>query len=60
MMDSSGAMEDGPTGSDLDAEAVAFMLGIGLCPGSSCPLARRGCDPRCPALVVWVEGISRG
>ena len=41
-------------------EAVAFMLDLGICPGSDCPLSVGGCDPRCPALVAWVEEVSMG
>ena len=44
----------------LSPEAVAFMLEMGLCPGADCPMAAQGCDPRCPALVDWVEGVSDG
>ncbi len=41
-------------------EAVAFMLDLGICPGSDCPLSKGGCDPQCPALVTWVEGVMNG
>jgi hypothetical protein len=44
----------------LTAEAVALMLDIGICPGNDCPYAVGRCDPRCPALVAWVEQTSMG
>ncbi len=55
---------DGKEREDTDRgssrEAVAFMLDLGICPGSICPLAKGGCDPRCPALEFWVEGVRNG
>ena len=44
----------------LSTEAVAFILDLGLCPGSACPLAVDGCDPGCQHLRSWVEEVSGG
>ena len=41
-------------------EALAFMLDLGICPGSECPLSKGGCDPRCPELKIWVESVVNG
>ncbi len=50
---------EGPA-NGIGAEAVAFMMDLGICPGNDCPYAAGRCDPRCPALVLWVEEVSRG
>jgi hypothetical protein len=44
----------------VSPEAVAFMMDIGICPGNDCPYAVGRCDPRCPALVAWVEQVMDG
>jgi hypothetical protein len=60
MMETREAVErEGPAGG-VSAEAVAFMMDIGICPGNDCPYAEGRCDPRCPALVAWVEEVSDG
>ncbi len=57
-------MMDGREREQLDwgagHEAVSFMMELGICPGSECPRAIRGCDPRCPVLVAWVEEVVDG
>lgn len=47
-------------GKGTSQEAVAFMLDLGICPGNGCPRSEGGCDPRCPALVAWVEDVWDG
>ena len=37
-------------GPSVGPEAVAFMLDLGICPGSECPAFWGGCDARCPLL----------
>ncbi len=54
-----GKEVEGPTGG-VSAEAVAFMLDVGICPGNDCPYAVGRCDPRCPALVAWLEEVWDG
>lgn len=60
MMDDDPEMECTGDRSGLSAEAVALMLDMGICPGNDCPYAAGRCDPRCPALVSWVEEVSDG
>jgi len=60
MMDADERTEVELLDGGVSSEAVAFMMELGMCPGSACSLSRGGCDPRCPALVTWVEEISRG
>ena len=48
------------TSGTLGPEAVALAMDLGFCPGRECPHAKRGCDPRCPALEAWVEEVSGG
>jgi hypothetical protein len=60
MMEADDGMEmEGPV-EGMSREAVAFMLELGICPGSQCPMAVGICDPRCPALVAWVEDVVGG
>ena len=60
MMEAMDGIElEGPV-EGASREAVAYMLEIGICPGSDCPLSVGGCDPRCPALVAWVDEVSLG
>jgi hypothetical protein len=51
---------EGVAGGRLGPEAVALAMELGFCPGRECPHAQWGCDPRCPALRVWVEEVSGG
>lgn len=53
-------VKEDPPEDVMASDAVAFMMEIGMCPGSACPLARDRCDPLCPALAAWVEGTSGG
>ncbi len=58
MMQETDAVEvEGPRGG-LRAEAVAFMMDLGICPGNDCPYAEGRCDPRCPALRSWMTDTS--
>jgi hypothetical protein len=60
MMEADDVMEkEGPVGG-VSGEAVAFMLDLGICPGNDCPYAVGRCDPRCPALVAWIEEVVGG
>ena len=60
MMETKDAVEaEGPSGG-ITGEAVAFMMDLGICPGNDCPYAAGRCDPRCPALALWMEEVSRG
>jgi hypothetical protein len=49
----------GPAG-NMSQEALAFMMDLGICPGTACPIARSGCDPRCPALRAWLDDVVGG
>ena len=60
MMDIKDRVEKEGPGGGLAAETVAYMLDVGICPGNDCPYAEGRCDPRCPALVAWVEEVSNG
>jgi hypothetical protein len=53
-----GVRQEGPRG--LGPEAISFIIDLGICPGRACPGASNGCDPRCPALVSWLEEVSGG
>jgi hypothetical protein len=60
MMEAEYAVEKEFTNGKISGEAVAYMMDIGICPGNDCPYAEGRCDPRCPALVLWVEEVSDG
>ncbi len=53
-----GGSDDGDR--RLGPEGIAFIIDIGLCPGSECPRSKHGCDPRCPALEAWVREVAGG
>jgi hypothetical protein len=60
MMDGDDGIEkEGPV-AGISGEAVAFMLDVGICPGNDCPYAVGRCDPRCPALVAWIDSVMDG
>jgi hypothetical protein len=60
MMEAEDAFEREGRAEGMSGEAVAFMMDLGICPGNDCPYAVGRCDPRCPALVAWVEEVVRG
>ena len=49
-----------PASGALGPEAVAFMMDLGICPGSECPFPGGVCDTRCPVLRGWVGDDADG